>query len=252
MNELRVEHLCYAYDTREVLKDVSFEVYSGEYIYLLGANGVGKSTLFKCIMAQLKPQKGEVWLNQKATKTYGNKALAKKLAYISQSTSPSFNYSVLQTVVMGKTAHLSVFEAPNKQDYEKAYEILKALGLSEKANQGICEISGGERQLVLIARALMQEAEILILDEPTAHLDFGNQIRIQKQLKKLTEEGLLVIQASHNPQQAVIFGDKIVALKDGQVLACGKTQDILTEKLIFELYEIEAKINENMIVPIIK
>lgn len=252
MNELIVDGLCYAYENKEILKDISFSVSAGEYVYILGPNGVGKSTLFRCMMGHLKGNKGSIRINQKEVKDYSSKALAKKVAYISQSCHPSFNYTVLQLAMMGRTAHLSAFSSPKKEDYEKTYEVLERLGLQDKAECGICEISGGERQLVMIARALVQEAEILLMDEPTSNLDFGNQIRIQAQMKKLANEGLLIVQSSHNPQHAVLFGDKVIALHNGKVVDCGKSKDVITPNLLYKLYGIEAKINGNAIMPIIE
>ena len=252
MNELRVDGLCYAYENKEILKDVSFSVGAGEYVYILGPNGVGKSTLFKCMLGHLKANKGSVWIGQKEVKAYSSKALAKKVAYISQSCHPHFNYTVLQLAMMGRTAHLPTFSSPKKEDYEKTYEVLERLGLQDKADCGTWEISGGERQLVMIARALVQEAEILLMDEPTSNLDFGNQIRIQTQMKKLAEEGLLIIQSSHNPQHAVLFGDKVIALHEGKVVGCGKSTQVVTPNLLYKLYGIKAEISGNMIMPIIE
>lgn len=249
MSEIVVSNLRYAYEKEEILKEVSFSAKSGEYVYILGPNGVGKSTLFRCMMGHLKNTDGEIEIDHKRITDYKVKELAKKVAYISQSCHPTFNYSVLELAMMGRTAHLSTFATPTKREYEITYEVLKRLEIEDKAEQGILEVSGGEKQLAMIARALVQEAEILLMDEPTSNLDYGNQLRIQAQMKKLAQEGILVIQSSHNPQHAMIFGDKVVALNEGKVVACGKPKEVITAKLLHKLYGIETEIKENLIIP---
>lgn len=251
MSELRVEQLCYAYGEKEVLKKVCFSAKAGEYVYILGPNGVGKSTLFRCMMGHLKASSGNVYIDHKEIKEYTPTALAKKVAYIPQSCNPSFNYTVLQLAMMGRTAHLSPFSSPKQEDYEITYEVLKRLGIEDKAECGICEISGGERQLTMIARALVQRAEILFMDEPTSNLDYGNQIRIQLQMKKLAEEGLLVIQSSHNPQHAMLFASQITALYEGGVVASGSVQQTITSKLLYKLYGLKVEVQGNMLIPVI-
>lgn len=249
MSELIVEKLGYAYGKKEILKEVSFSTQSGEYVYILGPNGVGKSTLFRCMMGHLKANKGKIYIEHKEIQKYSPKALAKKVAYIPQSCHPSFNYTVLQLAMMGRTAHLSPFSSPKKEDYKITYEVLERLGLGDKAECGICEISGGERQLAMIARALVQQAEVLLMDEPTSNLDYGNQIRIQAQMKNLAKEGLLVIQSSHNPQHAMLFADKIVAIYDGYVEANGKPHKVITSDLLYKLYGLHVEVKENMLIP---
>lgn len=251
MGELRVDQLSYAYGGNPILKGVSFSADRGQYVYILGPNGVGKSTLFRCIMGHLKAASGSVVIADKKVEDYSVKELAKKVAYIPQSCNPSFNYSVLELVMMGRTAHLSAFSSPREKDYDLAYKVLEHLGLQDKAKCGICEISGGERQLAMIARALVQEADILIMDEPTSNLDYGNQIRIQSQMKKLASEGLLIIQSSHNPQHAMLFADQIVALCDGKVIDSGKADDIVSADLLFKLYGLRVNVKDKILIPII-
>ena len=250
VNELlRVNELCFGYGSQEILKNISFSASSGEYVYILGPNGVGKSTLFRCIMGHLKPRQGEVKIQGKAASGYKPSELAKKIAYIPQSCHPTFNYSVLQLVMMGRTAYLSPFASPKASDYEMTYKVLEKLGLKEKAACGIREISGGERQLAMIARALVQEAQILLMDEPTSSLDYGNQMRIQMQMKALAKEGLLVIQSSHNPEHAMFFADEVIALNEGSILAKGKAKEILTEELLMKLYGLEVEVREQLLIP---
>ncbi len=246
---LSVNELCFDYGAHQILKNISFSATSGEYVYILGPNGVGKSTLFRCMMGHLKPKQGEIKIEGKKAGDYKPHELAKKIAYIPQSCNPTFNYSVLQLAMMGRTAYLSPFASPNASDYEITYKVLEKLGLKEKANCGIHEMSGGERQLTMIARALVQEAQILLMDEPTASLDYGNQMRIQMQMKALAKEGLLVIQSCHNPEHAMLFADEVIALQEGKVLAKGKPKDILTEENLMKLYGLEVEVREKLLIP---
>lgn len=252
MEDLVVEHLNYTYAKNlktKVLHEVSFKAHKGEYVFVLGPNGVGKSTLFRCLTGHLKPLEGKIQIEGKAIQLYSKKEWAKKVAYIPQVEQQTFNYSVLEIAMMGRNPHLSIFTKPSKQDEQIVRQILKKLGLEEKASCGICEISGGERQLTMIARALAQEAQILIMDEPTSHLDYGNQIRVQHQMQQLTREGYLIIQACHNPQYALLFGDKVVAMQQGKVIACGVPTEIITSKLIKALYHVEVVIHNGAILP---
>lgn len=249
MSKIIVDQLCYDYGKKEVLKQISFTANSGQNFYLLGPNGAGKSTLFRCIMGHLKPSSGHIYLNDKEVKAYSAKELAMKVAYIPQSCQPSFNYSVLQVAMMGRTAHLSAFAFPNKRDYEMAYKVLEQLDIANKANQGICEVSGGEKQLAMIARALVQEAEILLMDEPTSNLDYGNQIRIQQQMKKLSERGLLVVQSCHNPQHAMLFSDQVIVISQGSIIAAGKAEAVICASLLQQLYAIQVQVREKVLIP---
>lgn len=246
---LCVKDLGFGYGAHEILKNITFSASAGAYVYILGPNGVGKSTLFRSLMGHLKPSQGEIKIQGKEITSYKPGELAKKIAYIPQICNPSFNYSVLQLAMMGRTAYLSPFASPKASDYERTYEILEKLGLKEKAERGIREISGGERQLAMIARALVQEADILLMDEPTSSLDYGNGLRIQMQMKALASSGLLVIQSSHNPEHAMFFADQVIALNEGHIEAQGKTSEVLTEELLKKLYGLEVEVRENLIIP---
>lgn len=249
MTTLKVENIHFQYGMRPILQDISFSAQEGEDVYILGPNGVGKSTLFRCIMGHLKPTKGEVMLMDRPASHYSPRELAQKVAYISQNCHPTFNYSVLQLVLMGRTPYLSPFASPSAEDEYLANEMLEKMGIAGLKDAGIYEISGGERQLAMIARALLQQAKILIMDEPTASLDYGNQIRIQQQMKALTKEGLLVIQSSHQPEHALYFADKIVALNKGHVIAYGTAKETITEALLWALYGLKVELKESRLYP---
>ena len=197
-----------------------------------------KSTLFRCLLGFLKPVGGEILVDGKELGAYSRRELAKKIAYIPQSHSPAFDHTVLDNVLMGMTAQLGVFEQPGQAQREKALQMLRALGIEKLADRGCMKISGGERQLMLLARALVQDASMLIMDEPTANLDYGNSCRVMERVKKLGQTGYTIIFSTHDPNQAFSYATKVLALKDGGVMAVGAPEAVLTEDVLSRLYGI--------------
>ena len=239
---LKVKNLTFGYDERPVLKDVSFAVEENELLSILGPNGVGKSTLFRCILGLLQGYEGEITLHNRDIRKMGIREMAKHVAYIPQSHYTPFNYSVFEMVLMGTTVQVSAFSKPGKRQAGLAEAALERMGIADLKYRGYTQISGGERQLVLIARALVQEARMLILDEPTANLDYGNQIRVLSQIKTLAREGYTIVQSTHNPDQTFLFSDRVLALKDGRVFADGPPGQVYSEKLIKALYGVDVEV----------
>ncbi len=235
---IKVANLSFSYGTYEVLKNINFEVEYGQFLSVLGPNGVGKSTLFRCMLGLLRPTFGNTFVENKAVETMNAAQLAKYISYIPQSHNPVFNFSVFDMVLMGTTAQTKNFSAPGKIQNEQAELALERLGISHLKNRGYGNISGGERQLTLIARAIAQQAKILVMDEPSANLDFGNKIRVMKTVHNLTQDGYIVIQSTHDPDQAYFYSDKILALYNGEVLGWGTPQEIICDSLISTLYDI--------------
>ena len=233
---MNVEGLCFSYGERPVLKDVSFTAEYGQFLSVLGPNGVGKSTLFRCMLGLLTPAAGTAAIDGTDIRQLTAAQLARRIAYIPQSHSPAFNYSVFDMVLMGTTAQLGSFSSPGPAQRKLAGEVLERLGIGHLRDRGCRSISGGERQLVLIARALAQQAKILVMDEPSANLDFGNRLRVMQTVKGLAAEGYAVIQSTHDPEQAYQYSDRILALYDGQVLAWGPPRETMTAELISRLY----------------
>jgi ABC-type cobalamin/Fe3+-siderophores transport systems, ATPase components len=238
---IQVSNLSFKYENRLILNDISFKAEDSQLLSILGPNGVGKSTMFHCILGLLKGYKGKVLLRGIDIKGLDSKKMAKLVAYIPQSHYPSFNFSVFDMVLMGTSIQFSSISSPGRKQINLVEATLERLGIEHLKNRGYTQISGGERQLVLIARALVQAAKVLIMDEPTANLDFGNQIRVMRVIKSLTKEGYTIIQSTHNPEQAFLFSDVVLAIKDGKVLASGIPAEIFTETLIQTLYGIDVE-----------
>ena len=207
-----------------------------ELLGLLGPNGAGKSTLFRCILGLEKNHTGKVFLDGQSIETMKSACLAKIIAYVPQVHYPSFNYSVLDMVLMGTASQGKEWAMPNARQRSAAAEALELLGMEKFRDRGFRQLSGGEQQLVLIARALAQKARLLVMDEPTANLDYGNQIRLLLQVKQLSRQGYSIILSPHNPDHAFLFVDRVLALHNNRLAASGIPAEALTEELIHSLY----------------
>ena len=239
---VEVKNLSFSYGDRQVLHDISFCVDGGEFLSILGPNGVGKSTLFRCILGLLSGYTGQVLLDGVDTRTFSAREAARHIAYIPQSSHPIFNYSVFDIVLMGATTRLSPFQTPAAQDCRKCEWALDKVGIAHLTQRCFHRLSGGEQQLVLIARALVQDAPILMLDEPTANLDFGNQLLVLERLRALTREGYTVIQTTHHPEQSYMFSDRILAIQNGRILALSTPAEVLTKENMRTLYGVDVDI----------
>lgn len=239
---IEVQNLSFSYGARSVLRDVSFTLERGAMLSVLGPNGVGKSTLFRCILGLLKGYSGTITVDGLNVRDLGARELARRVAYIPQSNYPAFNYSVFDMVLMGTTSRTGTLSPPGKQEERAAHEALERLGIGEFARRSYTQLSGGERQMVLIARALAQQSPVLLMDEPTANLDYGNQLRVLSKVRALAREGYAIIQSTHNPEQSYLFSHEILAMRDGQVLAHGAPRDVLTPELVGALYGVDVEV----------
>ena len=239
---VEVKNLSFSYGDRSVLHDISFTVKEGEFLSILGPNGVGKSTLFRCILGLLSGYTGQVLVDGVDTRSFSVREAAKHIAYIPQSSHPIFNYSVSDIVLMGRTSGLSTFRSPRKADTDICHWAMEKVGITRLQDRCFHRLSGGEQQLVLIARALVQKAPILMLDEPTANLDFGNQLLVLEQAQNLAREGYTVIQTTHHPEQSYMFSDRILAIQNGRVLSEGRPADVLTPEVMRKLYGVDVEI----------
>lgn len=230
------------YNNRAILKGISFSLEPGEVLCVLGPNGTGKTTLFKTILGLIKPLAGEILLNEENLVDWSRSKMAQVIGYIPQAQNTSFPFSVMDMILMGRTAHLGNFASPSKKDKKIAGRAIDTLDISYLANRIFTELSGGEKQLVLIARALAQEPRILVMDEPTSALDFGNQLKVLSQVRQLAHQGLMIIMASHVPDHAFFYSTKVMLLSRGGLFGLGKANDIITEKGLRELYGVNVKI----------
>lgn len=240
--KLSVKDLRFSYQRgAEVLKGVSFEVPEGVFLSVLGPNGVGKSTLFRCLLGAQRDYTGSILVDGADMRTLSARERAKRIAYIPQTHRPTFGYTVLDTVLMGTTRQLSPFAEPKQSQIGLARRSMERMGVSHLAERNFAHLSGGEQQLVLVARAISQQSDILIMDEPTASLDYGNQLRVLEQVKGLAGEGYTVLLSTHNPQHALSFADSVLALSGGSVAAFGPAGTVLTGELMKTLYRIDVR-----------
>ena len=246
MDMLAVQDLSFDYGTRPVLRDIEFSVAPGTICGLLGPNGSGKSTLFKCINGLLKPKAGQVHISGKNIAHLSRNALARVMAVVPQQTTVAFAFSALQMVLMGRASRVGALGRPSRKDIRDAAAVLNDLGIIHLKNRPFNALSGGERQIVLLARALFQTPSILLLDEPTAHLDFKNQYRIMDMVQAMTRRHHLTsLITLHDPNLAGQYCSQLVMLKQGRVHRKGSTADIFEESAIEELYDMKVSIQNN-------
>lgn len=230
--------LHFAYNGKPILKDVNLDVGEGAFCVLLGRNGSGKTTLIYCLAGLLFPQQGAVAVDglQLAGATRGD--IATRVSLVPQEHGDIFPFRVLDVVVMGRTARFRFAQRPGSDDYQAAYQTLAQLGAQNLAERNYNRISGGERRIALLARALLQAEGTLLLDEPTNHLDFNNQYRLLEKIKTLCrEKGTSVVASLHDPNLAARFADTVVMLKDGRVLASGTVDRVMTASKVSRLYQ---------------
>jgi len=239
---LEVKNLEFAYKKSPVLKGVDFSAEAGQCICVLGKNGAGKTTLFRCLLGFLHNYQGEITLDGEDSKLMSARETAKRIAYIPQSYAPTFNYTVFEMVLMGTNILTGRFRTPGLQERKEVGKTLELMNIQRLAERGFAELSGGERQLTLIARALAQKSRILIMDEPTANLDYGNQLRVMRQVKELAKSGYLIILSTHNPEHALLYADLVLVLKKGRALMFGEPETVLTPAAIKEIYGVNVEL----------
>jgi iron complex transport system ATP-binding protein len=240
--KVEAENLSYSYNGGFRLEPVSFKIRSHEVFMLLGPNGSGKTTILRCISGLYKDFSGRILIDGKPIQSYNSYALARLLAVVPQEHHPSFPYRLIDFVVMGRAPYHGMLEIPSSRDYKLAYEILNNLSLEKFSQRPYTTLSGGERQLALIARALTQEPKILLLDEPTAHLDFKNQVLILKTIVKLAKErNMTVVMTLHDPNLASLYADTVLLLGKGESVAYGKPEEVLEEENLRKAYGINPK-----------
>jgi len=232
--------LGFSYNGTEILNGITLSIAPGKMVGILGANGAGKSTLLKILCGVLKPKSGEALFNNKALSKMDRREIAKGIAYIPQDPMFAFPFTVNEVVLMGRAPYIGRFEFEREQDKEVAERAMETVGIIHLKNRLISEVSAGERQLASIARGLVQEPEIMILDEPATYLDVKHRTEIMNILRALKEEkGISIIAATHDIFSSLSYFDEIMILKDGNVLAHGKADQIINNEILSTAYGIE-------------
>lgn len=256
---LKAENVSYRYPgtSRDVVTGINITVRSGEAVTLLGPNGTGKSTLLKCLAGLLPPTGGNITLDGVDIRGMQRHMVAKRIGFVPQSQISPFPYLVQEIVLMGRASHLSIFQNPGAEDEKRVINALNIVGISHLAGRPCTNLSGGEWQLVLIARAIAQNPEILLLDEPTSHLDLGNQMKVLRVISRLRNKGLCIVVATHYPDHAFLIADRVTILKDQSLIIDGTPDHVITNELMQDVYgvsvevvHVDEPINRKICVPV--
>lgn len=234
---LEVAGLSFAYpEGGHRLQSVDLSIGAGEVCCLLGPNGAGKTTLLRCLLGLLTPAAGTIRILGSSIEAMSSRELSRRVAYVPQATSTPFPFTALDMAVMGRTPHIGATSAPSAADRQVALDRLRQLGIGHLAARPFARLSGGERQLTLLARALVQEAAILILDEPTAALDYGNEVHILETVAGLGRQGRTVVMTTHQPSHALAYATRAVLMDNGVLVAYGTPGAVLTPTSLSDLY----------------
>ncbi len=255
-NIIKTHDLSFAYNGREVLHGVTLNIEEGEYVSVIGPNGAGKSTLLKCLNRIVLAEDGSVEIGQRPLAMYSQKELGQSIGYVPQIREHSFTFSVYEFVMMGRYPYLKAFEPERVEDRRIVREVLELAGLSEIEDRRINTLSGGERQKVYLAASLAQQPRILLLDEPTTHLDPKHQVEIQRIICNLSRRyRMTVLHVTHDFNHIMTWSHKVIALKGGKVFGCGTPQDILTSANMDRIFDVpflffkNPKTGQTVIVP---
>ena len=239
-----VKNISFDYDGEVIFSDISFSIERGDVLCILGPNGTGKTTLIKCLNGLNEINSGEILINGEDIKGLSFRQISKHVGYIPQSHVPSFPFKVFDVVLMGRAPYLNLTDSPKDEDKKIALDALKTLGIEDLKDKEYTNLSGGERQLVFLARVLCQKPDILILDEPTSHLDFGNQIKLLEIIDNLARSGLSIIMSSHFPDHAFLSSTKVAIMKNKKFIDFGTPEDVVTEENLKKAYSIDVKLME--------
>jgi iron complex transport system ATP-binding protein len=223
-------------------KNINFSLETGEFMCILGPNGCGKTTLLKSLNRLYKLDNGSIEINDRNIETLSRSEIARAVGYVPQLHQPAFSFSVLEVVLMGRAPHLGPLSSPKEKDVRIAENAIASLGISHLKDKPYTQISGGERQMVVFARVLAQKPSLILLDEPTSHLDFGNQIRLLKIVEKLSQTGIPIIMTSHFPDHAFMVSSKVALMKNGELIDLGTPENVITEKNLKIVYNMRVKV----------
>jgi iron complex transport system ATP-binding protein len=241
---LEAHDLAFGYPDHPVGRDVSLAVEPGEVLCLLGPNGCGKTTLFKTLLGLLPAQGGHVTLGSAALSTLPRQEIARRIAYVPQAQSGVFPYTALDLVLMGRTAHRGLFAGPTREDRELAQRALADLGIANLADRDVTRLSGGQRQLVLVARAIAQASPLIVMDEPTASLDFGNQVVVLTEIRRLAVRGVGIVLSTHDPDHAFAVAHRVALMREGNIVTSGQPEIVLTSDRLRSVYGVNVTIEK--------
>jgi iron complex transport system ATP-binding protein len=239
---LRLEEAGFGYPGRPVFDSIELDVVPGELLCLLGPNGCGKTTLLRCLGGALHLQRGRVLLGEADLSGMAVDAIARRIGFVFQEHTPPFPFPVIEVVRMGRAPHLGFLSAPSMRDARIAEDALNLVGLGHVRDKPYTQLSGGERQLVLIARSLAQQPAIILLDEPTSHLDFHNEALVLAIVARLAAQGLAVVMTTHRPDHALVYATRVALMRDGRFLSVGPPTEVMSEEQLRELYGIDVRI----------
>lgn len=248
MNTLiELNNVTIGYSDHIIAQHLNFNIYDQQIACLLGANGCGKTTLLKTILAILPITSGEITINNTSISQWSKKFLAQFMAYVPQSHNFIFPFTAEEMVLMGRSMHLNWFNSPSKKDHTIVAECIARVGIHHLKNRAYNRLSGGERQLVLIARALAQQPKVLIMDEPTASLDYGNQMRVLELIQSFRQQGLTILLTMHQPEHAFDTADRVILFDRGKIIADDSPQKCLTLDNLAQIYSLDkAIISKNL------
>jgi iron complex transport system ATP-binding protein len=239
---LAVEALAYGCAVRTIGRDLSFALADGEVLCVLGPNGGGKTTLFRTILGLIAPHGGAIRLDGRSLAELPRAEVARRIGYVPQAHAGYFAYTVREMVLMGRTAHLGAFAVPGTRDREVAAQAIESLGIAHLAERPFTAISGGERQLALVARALAQEPRLLVMDEPTASLDFGNQVRVLERIGELAARRIAVLFSTHDPDHAFLCAQRALLLVEGRMLELGPPREVIRAETLARMYRVSVRV----------
>lgn len=245
-NLIKLDKISFTYssENNHVLRTLSMEVKKGDITAILGPNGIGKTTLLHLILGWIKADRGSIYLEGKKLENYSRREMGKLIGLVPQDEHITFEYTLLEYVLLGRTPHLHSLESPGKKDYTAALSALKKVGLENLADRPVTHLSGGEKQLVLVARSLAQEPRILLLDEPMSNLDLANKIRLIKVLQSLKKEGVTILFTSHEPEVAAAISNYLILMGNNNQIDHGSSEKILTSKYLSRIYGVPVKVAE--------
>jgi len=246
MISIEIENLHYAYKNEDVLKNLSFNIKQGEFFIIIGPNGSGKTTLLKTLNNIITPDKGLLKISGYSIKSYKRKSLSRKISFVSQDTNLDFPFTANEIVMMGRSPHLGLFGLETDIDCKIVENAMEFTHVSHLKDRLINQLSGGERQRVYIARAICQDPEIILLDEPTASLDLSHQVLIMDLMEKLRiEKNITIVMVSHDINLAALYADRLLLMKNGEIIKIGKPENVITYENLEKTYECVIMVDKN-------